>query len=345
MQTSPTRLAIAGFSHGHVIWILRNWQRKDIEIVGFWEPDADLAQRYAAQFKIPPEMIHSDLEAMLDTLQPEGVCAFGSIFEHLRVVEACAPRKIHVMVEKPLAVSLEHAEKMAALAREHAIHLITNYETTWYASTYAAYRMAVEENALGPIRKVVVHDGHQGPAEIGVGANFLRWLTDPVLNGGGAVVDFGCYGANLITWLMGGEEPQTVTAVLQTLKPEVYPKVDDDATIIVTYPHTQGIIQGSWNWPVGRKDMEIYGQNGYVVAVDDRSMRLRMRGDKAEEVLRLPPAPERVSDPFAYFAAVLSGAEVVTPGNLWSLENNLSVVKILDAARQSAREGRTIPLS
>jgi predicted dehydrogenase len=248
------------------------------------------------------------------------------------------------MVEKPLAVSLEHAEKMAGLAQAHGIHLITNYETTWYASTYAAHRLAVEEQALGPIRKVVVHDGHFGPVEIGCSAEFLAWLTDPVLNGGGAVVDFGCYGANLMTWLMGGVEPMSVTAVLQTLKPEIYPRVDDDATVILTYPHTQAIIQGSWNWPVGRKDIEIYGANGYLVAVDDQTIRVRMRADSSEQTQRLPAAPERIRDPFAYLAAVVRGAETVVPGNLWSLENALSVVKILDAARLSAREGRTVRL-
>jgi predicted dehydrogenase len=343
-QQTPVRTAIAGMSHGHVDRLLRNWQRKDLVIAGFWEPDRALAERYADQFKFPLEWVYSDLDTMLDTVKPEAVCAFGSIYDHLRVVEACAPRKIHVMVEKPLAVSLEHAEKMASLARAYGIHLITNYETTWYASTYAAHRIAVEEGALGPIRKVVVHDGHFGPVEIGCNAEFLAWLTDPVLNGGGAVVDFGCYGANLITWLMGGAEPVTVTAVLQTLKPEVYPRVDDEATVILTYPQAQGIIQASWNWPVGRKDMEIYGKSGYVVAVDDRTMRMRMRGDSLEKTLALPPAPERVSDPFNYMAAVVRGVEKVEPGNLWSLENGLSVVKILDAARLSAREGRTVRL-
>ncbi len=342
MQHPPVRTAIAGMSHGHVTWILRSWQRKDLDIVGFWEPDRALAQRYSAEFKIPLERVYSDLDALLDEQKPEAVCAFGSIYDHLRVVEACAPRKIHVMVEKPLAVSLEHAEKMAALARAHGIQLITNYETTWYASTYAAYHLAVEERALGPIRKLVVHDGHFGPVEIGCNTEFLAWLTDPLLNGGGAVVDFGCYGANLITWLMGGAEPASVTAVLQTLKPEVYPRVDDEATIILAYPQAQGIIQGSWNWPVGRKDMEIYGQNGYAVAVNDRTMRVRLRADPAEKTLELPPAPERIRDPFSYLAAVVRGEEQVMPGNLWSLENNLTVVKILDAARLSAKEGRTI---
>ena len=343
-QQKPVRTAIAGMSHGHVTWILRNWQRKDLDIAGFWEPDRALAQRYAEHFKFPLERVYSNLDEMLDAVKPEAVCAFGSIYDHLRVVEACAPRKIHVMVEKPLAVSLEHAGKMASLARANGIHLITNYETTWYASTYAARRIAVEEGALGPIRKVVVHDGHFGPVEIGCNPEFLAWLTDPVLNGGGAVVDFGCYGANLITWLMAGAEPLTVTAVLQTLKPEVYLKVDDEATLILTYPQAQGIIQGSWNWPVGRKDMEIYGTSGYVVAVDDRTLRMRMRSDQAEKTQNLPPAPALVSDPFTYLAAVVRGEEIVAPGNLWSLENNLSVVKILDAARLSAREGRTVRL-
>ena len=344
-QQQPVRLAVAGLSHGHVTWILRDWQRADLDLVGVWETDGDLAARYAAQYGFPLDRVYSDLEEMLDALKPEGVCAFGSIYDHLQVVEACAPRKIQVMVEKPLAVSLEHAEKMAGLARKHGIHLLTNYETTWYASTYAAYRMAVEDRALGPIRKIVVHDGHFGPVEIGCNAEFLAWLTDPVLNGGGAVVDFGCYGANLITWLMGGEEPTTVTAVLQTLKPDVYPNVDDEATIILTYPQAQGIIQGSWNWPVGRKDMEIYGQNGYLVAADDRTLRVRDRRDSEEKVHNLAPAPARVRDPFAYFAAVVRGVEKPEAGNLWSLENALSAVKILDAARLSAQEGRSVTLA
>lgn len=338
----PVRAAIAGLSHGHVVWILRTMQREEIEIAGIWETDRGLAERYAREFGFSMDLVYDDLGKMLDQVKPEAACAFGSVYDHLRVVEECAPRNIHVMVEKPLAVSLDHAERMAALARENGIHLITNYETTWYASTYAAHRVAVEEGALGSIRKVVVHDGHFGPVEIGCNPEFLAWLTDPVLNGGGAVVDFGCYGANLITWLVGGAEPVSVTAVLQTLKPEVYPRVDDEATILLTYPGMQGIIQGSWNWPVGRKDMEIYGQDGYLIAVDDRTMRTRMRGEKEEALLRLPPAPDRVRDPFTYFAAVVRGEEQVAPGNLWSLENNLTVVKILDAARKSAREGKTI---
>ena len=62
---------------------------------------------------------------------------------------------------------------------------------------------------------MVAMDGHQGPQEIGVGPEFFEWLTDPVIDGGGALFDFGCYGANLMTWLMDNERPLAVTALTQ----------------------------------------------------------------------------------------------------------------------------------
>jgi hypothetical protein len=74
-------------------------------------------------------------------------------------------------------------------------------------------------------------------------------------------------------------------------------------------------------------------------------MRVRMREDHLEKTLSLQPAPEVVSDPFNYLSAVVRGEEKVIPGNLWSLENAISVVKILDAARLSARERRTVRLA
>ena len=198
---------------------------------------------------------------MLDAVKPEAVVAFGSIYEHMAVVEACAPRHIDVMVEKPLATTLQQALQMEALAKKYNIKLLTDFETSWYPSTVKAYELVNDSNYIGNIKKVVIHDGHQGPKEIGVNKEFFNWLTDPIQNGGGALMDFGCYGANLMTYLMHGQQPVSVTAVTQHFKPDIYPKVDDEATIIVSYPTAQCIIQASWNWPFGRKDMEVYGEN------------------------------------------------------------------------------------
>jgi predicted dehydrogenase len=344
------RICIAGLNHDHVFWILRNLKHADVDVVGFYEPNRELAESYAERSGFSMSQVYDDLPAMLDTLKPVAVAAFNPIFEHLKVVEACAPRGIHVMVEKPLAVNGEHAAKMAALAHQYGIQLLTNFETSWYASTYAAYDAVVKENRIGKIRKIVVHDGHFGPKELGCTPAFLAWLTDPVLNGGGAVIDFGCYGAGLVPWLMGGEMPVSVTAVTQTLKPDVYPKVDDEANIILSYPHAVAIIQGSWNWPVGRKDMEIYGETGYVLAPDATHLRVRVRTPREnddfrppqEESTTLEPLQDPRADPFAYLAGVMRGQIVVEAGGLYSLENNLKVVRILDAARESARTGRSV---
>jgi predicted dehydrogenase len=141
----------------------------------------------------------------------------------------------------------------------------------------------VQQGRLGDLRKVVVHDGHQGPQEIGVQPEFLEWLTDPVQNGAGALYDFGCYGADLMTWLMHGEAPLSVTAVAQTDKPEKYPHVDDDATIILRYPRTQAVLMPSWNWTFARKDTEVYGTLGYAIAVNPTQVRTRFSEKAPEE--------------------------------------------------------------
>jgi predicted dehydrogenase len=257
--------------------------------------------------------------------------------------ETCAPLGIHVMVEKPLAVSLNHAKKMKTLADKYKIHLFTNYETTWHPSNHKAYDF-LKNDSLGVLRKVVVHDGHKGPKEIGVNKEFLDWLTDPVLNGGGALTDFGCYGANLVTWLSNGEKPVSVFALTQTLKPSVYPKVDDEATIVLEYPHMQAIIQASWNWPVARKDMEVYGQKGYFICDNRNDVRYRLSEETKEQRLILEERSYPYNDPFALFAAVIRKQISLPAYNLSSLDNNMLVMEILEAAKKSAKTGKKVYL-
>jgi predicted dehydrogenase len=344
-QHRPLRLAVAGLSHGHAPLILGRKDRGDVRVVGIYEPNREVAERYASRYGLMPSIFFTNLEKMLNEVKPEAVAAFGTTFDHLAVVQACAPRGIHVMVEKPLAANLQHALQIEALAKKHRIHVLTNYETTWYASNQAVYDYAHKEKALGPLRKIVVHDGHQGPQEINVPPEFLKWLIDPVLNGGGALMDFGCYGANLATWLMEGEEPLTVTAVTQQFKPEIYAKVEDEATIVLAYCNAQVIIQASWNWPTNRKDMEVYGRDGYAHAVDARNIRLRKQGYQQETSLTLERRKAPLDDPFAYFAAVVQGDIQVGQTDLSSLTNNITVMRILDAATRSAATGETVKLA
>lgn len=343
----PIKLAVAGLTHDHVHGLFGfDDVQNDIEIVGIYEPNEELWNRYRKMYDLDSSLHYTNLSEMLNETNAEAVSAFGSTYDHLELVKKAAPKGIDVMVEKPLAVNYDHAQQMKQLADENDIHLITNYETTWYSSNHEVKRLfKEEENQFGEIRKVIVNDGHQGPKEIGVSDEFLEWLTDPVLNGAGALMDFGCYGANLITWLMNGEEPTSVTAVTQTHKPDIYPNVDDEATIIVTYPGAQGIIQASWNWPYNRKDMEVYGVSGYAFALDNQNLRILQNADATPESVSLEARNYPFNNPFSYFASVVRGNITVEVTDLSSLTNNMTVMKILNAAKQSAKTGETIHLT
>jgi len=338
----PLRLGIIGMEHGHVHGFLQARPYQGAKLVGFAEPDTALSAEMAKQYGLGQGRLYNTPKAMLEAETVDAVVVFTNTFDHRQVVETAASHGADVMVEKPLAVNMEHARAIQRAAETHGVRVLVNYETTWYPSTERAFALAREQTRLGPLRKIVVRDGHSGPKEIGVGPPFLSWLTDPKLNGGGALMDFGCYGANLVTWLMEGERPQTVTAITQQFKSDpVYEGVGDEATILLTYPGTQAIIQASWNWPHSRKDLSIYGQRGQVHADDATQMRVRV-GREEERQLTIEEQPSFYEAAVPYFKKVAQGA--IEPDGLSSLKLNMVVTEILDAARRSAETGRTVSL-
>ncbi len=341
-EGAPLRVGLAGLVHGHAFGFFDQFQiRPELRVVGIAEGDGKLVAQFEKRYGLAPNLFYTDLEEMLKATHPQAVLAYTNTYDHRRVVEICARYGVHVMMEKPLAVSLEDARAIEKASHEEKIQVLVNYETTWYRSNQAAYDL-VHEKAFGEIRKIVVHDGHQGPKEIGVGPEFLAWLTDPKLNGAGALFDFGCYGADLATWLMDGRRPDSVTAVTQRIKPEVYPRVDDEATIILAYPNAQAIVQASWNWPFSRKDMEVYGQKGYAITAGPGAVRVRLPGN--EELLTdAKPLEKMKEDSVSYLRAVVLGG--LKPEGQSSLETNVIVTEILDAARQSAAMGKTVSLA
>jgi len=338
----PLRLAIAGLVHSHVDGFLRGaTKRSDVQIVGVFEPDAAIQHKYAEKYKLASALFFTDLNATLDSVKPEAVATFTSTYDHPVIVEACANRHIPVMMEKPLAVSMDHARTIQRAADRSGIPVVVNYETTWYRSHAAMWDVMKDRHAGGEIRKMVAMDGHQGPKEIGVPPEFFSWLTDPVKNGAGALFDFGCYGANLMTWMLDNQRPISVTAMTHRFKPQIYPRVDDEATILVEYPKAQGIIQASWNWPFNRKDFEVYGERAYAIATGGNTLRVRLPSQPDEEVRgKLADRPLDERDSISYLTAVARGK--LNPSGLSSLENNLIVTEILEAARESAQSGKTI---
>ncbi|MGO8837707.1 MAG: Gfo/Idh/MocA family protein [Limisphaerales bacterium] len=339
----PVRIAIVGLTHDHAMGFIPRLQgRTDVQLAGIVETNQTLIARYSQRFNLGSNLFYPALEALFAQTNVQAVATFTSTFDHARVVETCAAHGVDVMMEKPMAVNMEHARAIEAAAKKSGIQIVVNYETSWYPGTRAAYAMVHDEHQIGGIWQMVFHDGHRGPKEIGCSTNFLAWLTDPVLNGGGAINDFGCYGADIATWLMDGQKPVSVFAVAQHLKPDVYPRVEDDATIVLTYPQAEVILQPSWNWPFDRKDMEIYGQTGTVFLLKPNLLRVQT-ANAATPVEIVPPSVTGANaDPLSYLAAVVR--REIKPTGLASLEVNMIVVEILDAAHQSVLTGKKIKL-
>jgi predicted dehydrogenase len=321
-QEPKFRVAVLGTEHGHVTGFLNAAKKRtDIEVVG--------PIPFQDRQKLRSEKV-------------EAVASFTSTDRHLECARLCAELKLPLMMEKPLATTNEDAREMAKLSASAGIPIFVNFETTWYKSHAELWRFFKEQKAAGRIRKMVAMDGHAGPKEIGVGPEFLGWLTDPIRNGAGALFDFGCYGANLMTWMMDNQRPLRVFASVKRNKPEIYARVDDEATILVEYEGAQGIIEGSWNWPFSRKDFEVYGEKAYAHAFGGNSVRRRKVDDKAEETIVPADLKPDEADSISYLKAVARGK--LKPGGLSGIENNLIATEILVAARESVRSGRMIQL-
>lgn len=337
---AKTRLAIVGLDHDHVWGLLKDIAGEpSAELVAIAESDGALVSR--AKKQVPASVkFYSDYVAMLDEAKPEGVIVTTSNDRHLEILRQCAKRHIHYSTEKPMATNAADAREMERLAREVKIKLMVNYWNAWVAPSHELFHR-VQAGEVGPIQKILVQYGHQGPKEIGVSQQFAAWLYDPVKNGGGAIMDFGCYGAEMSVWLKG--RPTRVYATTRKLKVAQDNKVDDDATIVLDYPDATAVIEASWDWPYNKDLVEVFGPKGSLLA---RHAVLLHRASDARgpnvppdgESVTLNPLPKETSNPVSYFVDCIRNNKPIEDPVSAGL--NVQVMEILDAARESARSGK-----
>ncbi len=341
-QQAPIRVAVVGLDHDHVWGVLRDISNEPgAVLVAIAEPNPELVSKAKAQ--IPATTgFYPDYVRMLDEAKPQAVFITTENDRHLAIVRECSKRHIDVSMEKPMATTAADAREMLRLADQAGIKLMVNYWNAWAAPTHDLFRR-VKADEVGAVRKIVVQYGHQGPKEIGVSKEFGAWLYDPEKNGGGALMDFGCYGAELAVWLKG--RPSRVYATAKNLKTEQHNRVEDDATIVLDYPDATVIIEPSWDWPYGMDRTYVFGSKGSLLATG-KELFLReaekQNADLNGEALKLEPLPHEVSNPAAYLLYCIREkrpVEGVLAGRL-----NVQVMEILDAARASVRTGRAVEL-
>jgi predicted dehydrogenase len=339
-ETTP-RIAIIGLVHSHVWGHLRTiLEGKSANLVGVSEPNPELIAE-AKKAGVSEGLIFPDAAKMLDHTKPEIVWAFVENNRHLEIANLCAPRHINLIFEKPLASSYGDAKKIRDLAAKYDIRVMTNYQMAWWPANYVA-KAAVDRGDIGTIYRLHGVVGHGGPGSEGVrNKYFFDWLTDPVKNGAGALMDFGCYNALWSLWYLG--MPETVYATVNHLRPERFPKVEDAATLVLTYPNGVGIFEGSWDLPYSMQDLEVFGRpDGKTpgsIYMKHNSVELRQGRNKPEE-LPLKPLPAGEDEPVAYMASRIREHKPIE--GLTAVDINVNVIHIIDLAKESVRTGRAV---
>jgi len=341
---TKVKLAIIGLDHDHVWGLLRDLAGEpNAELVGIADNHQPLVDQ--AKTKVPSTVkFYSDYVKMLDEMKPDGVIVTTENDRHLEILRECAKRHIHYSTEKPMATTAADAREMERLANQAGIKVMVNYWNAWVAPTHALYHR-IHDGELGPVQRIIVRYGHQGPKEIGVSKYFADWLYDPVKNGGGAIMDFGCYGAEWAVWLKG--RPARVSAVTQKLKVDQHNAVDDDATIVLDYPDGTAIIEASWDWPYNMGQVQVFGPKGSLLATARDLFTRSPKNNVAngaldgERVAVDPPVHER-SNPVSYFVDCIRNNKPIE--DPLSMKLNVQVMEILDAARESARTGKQVEL-
>ncbi len=340
LSAQDYKIAVIGLVHAHVWGHLRTMaDGKTAKLVGVAEPNPELVAE-AKKAGVPDELIFSDYKQMLEKTKPDIVWAFVENNRHLEIAKVCLPLKINLIFEKPLAATYKDAKEIQALAAKYNVRVMTNYQMAWWPSNYVA-KAAADRGDVGKVWRLHGIVGHGGPGSDGPrNKYFFEWLTDPEKNGAGALMDFGCYNALWSLWYLG--KPDTVFATVNHLRPERFPKVEDNANLELHYPNAVGIFEGSWDLPRSYQDLEVfgYGENNKsgILAMSQREVTLQVGRDK--KTLELTPLSPEQGEPIAYMISRIKANQPIE--GLTAIDINVDVIKIIDLAKESVKSGKTV---
>ena len=344
LSAQEYKIAVIGLVHAHVWGHLQTMvEGKTAKLVGVSEPNAELVAE-AKKAGVADSLFFPEYIKMLEQTKPDIVWAFVENNRHLEIAKACAPRHINVIFEKPLASSYDDAKQIQALANKYGIRVMTNYQMAWWPANYVA-KAAADRGDIGTVYRLHGVVGHGGPGFEGPrNKYFFAWLTDPVQNGAGALMDFGCYNALWSLWYLG--KPQSLYATAEHLRPDHFPKVEDSAVLILNYPNGVGIFEGSWDLPRSYQDLEVFGRPDPSSGKSPGSLYMtqsgvELRHGKETKSLGIDPLPEDEKEPIAYMVSRLKQNKPVE--GLTAPEINVQVIRIIDLAKESIKTGKTVP--
>lgn len=337
------KIAVLGLIHDHV------WDNlpflaahTDAELVAAADAHAPLLSRVATEYGCRTYERAGDL---LEKEKPDGVYIFSSNREGAELAVTALNQGLHVLIEKPMAASLEQANRMTAAANESGAKLVVNWPFAWWPQLQKALALA-QGGEIGKLWAVKYRAAHAGPAELGCSDYFCNWLFDKDLNGAGALMDYCCYGSVLSASLLG--LPQKVTGMTGGPVKEGLP-VEDNALLAMQYPFGMSSAEGSWT-QVGKLTSyttALYGTRGTLLVEPRIGGRLMLANEADPEGSEVSvPEPEPwLQNSANHFVHVIR--EDADPWLLCHPENSRNAQEILEAGLRSVATGthQTLPLA
>lgn len=353
MADPKIRLGFVNGDHLHFGGLLQSaLECPTAEVVGMVIDDPELRAFFSGKYSGVP--VFETAEALYESAHPAAIVTCADNLHAADVIADAASRGVHVMKEKPMAASLDVAERMATTAARHGVRLMINWPTNWSAANHHA-RQLIEAGEIGAVWQIHHRAGHGGPpANYMTGAPVGRvgwgWLVDRERNGGGAAIDFCSYGAVLSRWIMG--QPSRVMAMGGRYSKEFF-TVEDNAVMILGYPRGHSICEATWTQPAVPVQIPpmIYGDRGAIAITGQNELRVANQGGPGESSSRdgrsvdVPALPEQYRSAIAYFTHCLLHDEpfegMVDP------RISRDAQEILEAGMSSMATGTevTLPLS
>ena len=362
------RLGVIGFAHMHVNELVAQFVALDqIELVACADTQphvpsltevegsrtANLRRTLAAADGVTA---YSDYREMLDSEKLDIVIFCPEIALHAEIAEALADRRIHMLTEKPMAASFSDAQRMVRAARRADVALLVNWPITWRPWVLVVKDLIEGGEigdvwefkwrngpSLGPLAAGSLHPGDTVVSGTLSEAEKAAEWWHQADTGGGALLDYCCYGACLSTWYL---DQQAISA--QGLKANLmspFGDAEDNAAMLVRFPDALAILEATWTtFHAGVPHGPIvFGTHGTIVVDDTQAKIFTERGNPEPTTIHEghPFAVDRQTIAEQFIRHIETGE---SPHPTLDIPLNLAATAILDAGIRSAASGKSEPI-
>jgi myo-inositol 2-dehydrogenase/D-chiro-inositol 1-dehydrogenase len=317
----------------------------EAEIVAAYARNIEKAKAFAKTHQI------SKWSDNLDNIIQHSGCEVVDIclpnFLHYEATLKAAAAGKHIIIEKPLSVTLEEADEMIKACKKANVKLMYAEELC-FAPKYERVRHMVNEGAIGDIYMLKQSEKHSGPHS--------DWFYDINLSGGGVLMDMGCHAIAWFRWMLKNTKAKSLYASLSTVLHNARTKGEDNSVVIVEFENKViGVAENSWAKHGGMDDKsEVHGTGGVVYAdlfMGNASIAYSKSGygyalEKADTTVgwTFPVFEEAFNQGYPhelkhFINCVQQNKEPLVTG-----EDGREVLEIIYAAYASAAEGKKIML-